>query len=145
MATLIHPNSSTPLIQNNVFSLPTAVCNYGNPTQNETGPSEIDPAVLEVCVQRYMDFMGTKLNAQEQQKMVYYSSFKVSDILLMISQNLECGFLRAYTGMDENGNQFKVLMPVKPDNTGKVKTASDAVYVSDCCHCQPDCGNGSGF
>jgi hypothetical protein len=145
MATLIHPNPSSPLIENNIFSLSTVVCNYEAPTENETGPSEIDPAILEECVQRYMDFMVTKLNSQEQAQMVYYSSFKFSDILLMISQNLDCGFLRAYTGMDENGNQFKVLMPVKSDNSGKVKTSSDAVYISDCCHCQPDCGNGTGF
>jgi hypothetical protein len=140
MPTLIFPVNG---LEVNPLSLtPTASnCNYLDPTQNQMGTATVGANDILQLATKFRTYMMPKLGGQgssEELKMVYYSSFRVADILSMISQNLDCGFLRVYSCMDDQGNHLKMMVPIH--SSGVIKSTPSAVYLADCCRCRPECG-----
>jgi hypothetical protein len=141
MPTLIFPSSSLLISPLSVDSGVGTSCNYLDPTQNQMDQTTVAVGDVLGLATNFKDYMAQKLGgvgSAEEMKMVYHSSFRVADILHLISQNLDCGFLRVYSCRDANGSQLKIMVPMHP--SGVVKSTSSAVYLSDCCRCRPECG-----
>ncbi|MFT3681861.1 MAG: hypothetical protein QM791_16430 [Ferruginibacter sp.] len=120
-------------------------CNFSDPSANVMEQSPAPVQSVRDCIDRYEQFVNTSVAPGEADKVVRYSNFRIQDILLMISENLDCSFLRIYNGIDADGNHFKIMLPVQQDAAGVTKQQEDTLYIMDCCRCKPDCLASAGF
>lgn len=143
MPNILHPSTllqSAPL----KFNETSGACNFDNPGANTMEQTQAEVADIKECVDKYDDFITDKLNEDDAAKMIRFSNFRIEDIQAIIEQNLDCGFLRVYNCIDSEGNHFQMITPVMQDANGFTKQDNITKYVVECCHCQPNCGSGTG-
>ncbi|MBA9077450.1 hypothetical protein [Rufibacter quisquiliarum] len=116
------------------------LCQFTQPTQNESEGQQVPVAELKARCDRYYHYLAA-LQPPQENTMLRAANFTVASILEMLQESPQSNFIRVYYGIKENGEHELFMAPITADGTPD--TSEEAVYADDCCACPPmsNCSN----